>query len=331
VTPLVSILIPCFNAARYVASAIESALAQTWPNKEVILVDDGSTDGSSDIIDQFTARGVTVIHQENRGQSAAANRALKDAKGDCIKFFDSDDLLHPELISRQMERLGQGRSAVVSAEWGRFYNDEPTTFRLNQERVWRDMEATEWLVEAWMNARPMMQCALWLIPREVITRSGGWNEGLSLINDFEFFARVLCQADQVRFAGGAPVYYRSGVTGTLSGTRSRHAVESACESLLLGTGHLLSRRNDSRARLACANVLQDFIYTYYPDHADLRAKVVQRIEELGGSDLQPSGPPRFEKLRKVVGWKLAKRIQLAVYRAGYKPRPSPLWRHLRAA
>src|SRR5690349_15213429 len=172
----VSILMPSFNSAPYVGAAIESALGQTWPNKEIIVVDDGSTDRSLSIARAFEPRGVTVISQENRGQSAAANRALKSAKGDYIKFFDADDLIHPELIARQMARLENNDTAVSSAEWGRFYDDELTTFRLSPEAVWRDMEPTDWLVEAWLDARPMMQCALWLIPRKVIERVGGWNE-----------------------------------------------------------------------------------------------------------------------------------------------------------
>ncbi len=76
-----------------------------------------------------------------------------------------------------------------------------------------------------------------------------------------------------------------------------------------GTSHLLARRQDTQAKLACANVLQDFVYTYYPEHGDLRKKMAERIAELGGSDLPPSGPPRFERLSKVVGWKVARRVQ----------------------
>src|SRR5207253_4160151 len=98
----VSILMPSYNSAPYLRAAIESALGQTWPNKEIIVVDDGSTDRSLSIAREFESRGVTVISQRNRGQSAAANRALKSAHGDYIKFFDADDLIHPELIAKQM-------------------------------------------------------------------------------------------------------------------------------------------------------------------------------------------------------------------------------------
>lgn len=299
---------PCHNAASYVAAALDSVLAQTWKNLEIIVVNDGSTDGSAEILERYKDRGVSVIHQENRGQCAAANTAYAESTGDYIKFFDADDLLSPDMIERQMARLSGGSDAVASAEWGRFYGDL-TTFKLNPQYVWRDMKSTDWLVEAWRDARPMMQCALWLIPRPILEQSGGWDEELSLINDFEFFARVLCYSKEVLFTPGAVLYYRSGISGSLSGQKSRKAIESQYHSLVKGTVHLLARRQDPEAKLSCANVLQDFIYTYYPDYADLRNYLEIRIQELGGSNLQPDGPPRFQKLRNVIGWKAARRVQ----------------------
>lgn len=307
--PLVSILIPVYNAESWLSETLESALSQTWPNKEIIAVDDGSTDGSWKILEGFARQRVKIIHQANRGQCAAANAAFHQSAGEYIKFFDADDLLAPETIELQMGRLAGSQTAIASAEWGRFYGDDISTFRLNPQSVWHDMSPLDWLVESWMDAQPMMQCALWLIPRSVLYRSGLWDERLSLINDFEFFARVLCYSEEVRFATGARLYYRSGIEGSLSGRRSCKAVESAFHSLMDGTSHLLLHRQDDAARRACANILQGFIYTYYPEYPDLRRKVAKRIKELGGSDLPPSGSPLFEKLAKVVGWKMARRVQ----------------------
>src|SRR6266496_3113438 len=307
--PLVSILIPCHNAAQYVASALESALAQTWPEKEIIVMDDGSTDGSGEILESFQDRGVKVVDERCGNAAAARNRAFRESTGKYLKFFDADDLMEPHTIQLQMERLDSNSSAVASCEWGRFYGDDLSTFKLNPESVWRDMAPLDWLVESWMDARPMMQPGLYLIPRPILEQAGLWNDKLSLIDDFEFFARILCKASEVRFASGARLYYRSGINGSLSAQKSRRAVESAFRSLSDGTDHLLARRKDENARRACANVLQDFIYTYYPDHPDLRREMAARIAELGGSDLLPSGPPGFQSLRRFSGWKLARRIQ----------------------
>ena len=306
--PLVSICIPCHNAAPYIGAALGSVLAQTWTNLEIIVVNDGSTDGSAEILESYKDRGVRVIHERCGSAAKARNRALKEATGDYIKFFDADDLMSREMIERQMARLEGRTDAVASSEWGRFHGDLGS-FKSNPQSVWRDMEATDWLVEAWRDARPMMQPGMFLIPKEVLEKSGGWDEELTLIDDFEFFTRVFCHSKEVLFTPGAVLYYRSGISGSLSGQKSRKAVESQYHSLLRGVGHLLALRQDSAARLSCANILQDFIYTHYPNDSDLRGNLAVLIQELGGSDLLPDGPPRFKMLEKFLGWKAARIIQ----------------------
>src|SRR5258708_3350067 len=100
--PLVSILIPCYNAEGWIAQAIESALQQTWPEKEIIVVDDGSTDNSLAIIRQFDPN----IHWESRpnlGGNAARNRLLELARGEWLQYLDADDYLLPEKVSRQVQ------------------------------------------------------------------------------------------------------------------------------------------------------------------------------------------------------------------------------------
>ena len=92
-TPLVSIVIPCYNAERYVGEAIESALDQTYPHKEVIVIDDGSTDSSLEVIRSF-GNHLRWETAPNRGGSAARNRGLELARGELIQFLDADDLLH---------------------------------------------------------------------------------------------------------------------------------------------------------------------------------------------------------------------------------------------
>lgn len=313
--PSVSICIPCFNAADYVAQTLECLLTQTWQPLEIVVVDDGSTDGSVEVLNSFRRRGVLLEQQTNAGSCAARNRALALSSGEFVKFLDADDLLDPQHIERQVQRLKGSEASVASAQWGRFYNEDLTTLRLNSLSVWRDMPGTGWLVEAFSDAQPMMNPGLWLLPRGLLDRTGGWDESLSLIDDFEFFARVLCHAEEVRFTPGARLYYRSGIPGSLSSRKTRAAAESAFHSILKGTGHLLARRPDAEARLSCANVMQNFLYTFYPEHPDLRVRMAARITELGGSDLPPPGGPWFQRTRRLIGWKLARRLQRAAGRA----------------
>ena len=101
---LVSILIPCFNAERWVAQAIESALAQTWPEKEVIVVDDGSTDGSLEVIQSF---GNRIVFQPgpHAGANAARNHLTALARGEWLQYLDADDYLLPGKLTSQIRML----------------------------------------------------------------------------------------------------------------------------------------------------------------------------------------------------------------------------------
>jgi len=314
--PKVSILIPCYNARPYVGAALESALAQTWPNLEIIVVDDGSTDGSAEILEGYRDRGVRVIRQSNTGQCAASNCAFSASMGSYIKFLDADDIIAPDMIERQMARVRGRQDALALGEWARFFDDDPSSACFKPLPMYRDAAPRDWLAQEWSKASPMMQCALWLIPREVLKQSGLWDERLSLINDLEFFARVILSAREVLFTPGARLYYRSGLPGSLSGRKGRTAVESAFLSSMLATQHLLDAEDSPRTRRACANILQNFEYTYYPECADLHARMRARVAELGGTDLAPAGPPGFQKLRWAIGWRAARRVQILAERLG---------------
>jgi glycosyltransferase involved in cell wall biosynthesis len=306
--PLVSILIPCYNADRWLAETIESALAQTWENKEIIIVDDGSTDGSLAIAQRFESPQVKVIHQENQGQSASENRALQEAQGDFIQYLDADDLLALDKIERQVMLLGDGNSEFVAAgEWARFCKS-PQEAIFTPEAVWETMPSVDWLVCSWEGGG-MMHGAAWLIPRNIVERAGGWNKDLSLINDFDYFCRVLLASQGVEFCWGAKSYYRSGLANSLSGAKSRRAFESAFQSTELGVKHLLTVENSQRTRHACATAWQRLVYSTYPKAIDLVTQAEANIKQLGGTRLPCDGGPRFQRVAQLMGWKAAKRVQ----------------------
>ena len=306
--PKVSVLIPCYNAAPYVGAALESALAQTWPNLEIIVVDDGSTDGSAAACEKYVARGVQVFRQKNEGAAAARNRAHSASTGQFILFLDADDQISPEHITGLGAAITGAPRCVAMSQWDRF-RSSPAEAEFPHRSAYRDASGVDWLVEAWSDARPMMQPGMFLMPRDLLAEAGGWDSRLSLIDDFEFIARVLAISAGVRFAPSARLYYRSGLAGSLSGHKSRTAVKSAFLSSMLATQHLLDAEDSPRTRRACACILQSFEYTYYPGHADLRAQIRARVAELGGADLAPEGPPGFHKLRRAIGWRAARRVQ----------------------
>src|SRR6058998_3677852 len=121
-TPLVSILIPAFNAQEWIAETIQSALRQTWPRKEIIVLDDGSADETLVVARRFESDEVRVISQPNQGAASARNKAFSLSRGDYIQWLDADDLLSPDKVAHQMEAAQQatdGRT-LFSSPWASF-------------------------------------------------------------------------------------------------------------------------------------------------------------------------------------------------------------------
>lgn len=306
--PLVSILIPCHNAGRWLAETLESALAQTWPHKEIIVVNDGSSDNSGEIAHAFASRGVQVIDQPQTGQSAAFNAAIRAARGGYYEFLDADDLLAADKIERQIVRLQELPDGwVATCRWARF-RDQPADPPPSPGPLAEDLPPVEWLVRLW-SSDWMMHGATWLVPADVVRKAGGWNERLSLINDFEFFARVVLASAGVAYCPEALTYYRSGLIGSLSNRRSPEAWQSALESVRIGTGHLLAREGSPKSRAACQQAWRNLVFDSFIDSPSVSREATQRLWELGGTTGLPQGTAWFRFTARVFGWKAAVRLR----------------------
>jgi glycosyltransferase involved in cell wall biosynthesis len=312
-TPLVSILIPCYNAAPWLAETLESALAQTWPRIEIIVVDDGSRDGSPTLARSFKARGVKVIAQSNRGASATRNRGLRLAQGDLIQFLDADDLLTPDKIVAQVELLRRaGPDCVASCRWGRFTSN-PAAAAFVDESVFRDFTPIDYLL-AHTGSAQMMHPAAWLVPRTVVDRAGPWDETLSLNDDGEYFARVVLAARQIVFAPTGASLYRSNLSESLSRRRDRRSLESMARSVELIASHLLRSEDSPRVRRALADYWQRLVFELYPDAPRLYRRAEIEARALGGSTLRPAMGSRERLAANLLGWKLARRLQRLFFR-----------------
>src|SRR3954454_19047314 len=145
--PLVSILITAYNAEKTIAYTLQSAVAQTWPRKEIIVVDDGSTDQTAEVARQF--KRLKVVSTENCGLSGAQNNAFPLSQGDYIQYLDADDLLAPDKIERQLAALREfdGKRVLLSSPWAPFY------YRVRHAQFVRnslcqDLSPVEWLSTA---------------------------------------------------------------------------------------------------------------------------------------------------------------------------------------
>lgn len=307
-TPLVSIIIPAWNAGRWLDETLRSALAQTWPAIEIIVVDDGSTDDTLAIARQFEGPLVRVVTQPNSGASSARNHGLRLARGDYIQFLDADDLLAPDKIAEQLAHPKAGDPAVLfSGAWGRFA-DTPENADFRNEILNADYEPARFVVTKLEN-HAMMHPAAWLVSRHLIEKTGPWNELLSLDDDGEYFTRVVLASRRVRFCGSARSFYRSRIAGSLSRTRSESAWSSQFLSVRLSGEHLLNREDSPASRRALADALQRVIYEAYPAAAHERRQAAALVARLGGSTLRYEAGPHFALAARLLGWKIAKRLR----------------------
>jgi len=318
---LISVIMPCYNAQNYIAAAIESVLAQTHQRLELIIINDGSTDASEKVIQEFSDHRIRYFYQNNSGQCIASNFGLKEANGDYIKFFDADDIMNEDHLAAQLERLSHHDDCIASCAWGRFYDGDVQSAKFVPETVWRDMPPLEWIKAALRQKYDMMGAWVWLIPRKIIDKAGGWDERLSLNNDFEFSMRLLMHADEILFAPEAKLYYRSGSATTLSQTNDRKKIEAALLSNELGCSYLLQKEDTEETRRLCANRYQRWLYGIYPEFPDLQQHLQYKIAEFGGSTIRFDGGRAFQTLSKVVGWRMASRIKTSMRRFGYKKLP----------
>ncbi len=241
--PLVSILIPAYNAADWMTETIHSALNQTWTNTEIIIVDDGSSDQTLAVARRFEGDRVKVITQANQGAAVARNTALQLAQGEFIQFLDADDLLAPNKIECQVKLLLEApENCVASGAWARFYrHPEEATF--TPEPLWQDRLPINWLICAW-SGNWMMHPAAWLVPKAIADMAGPWDPTLSLNDDGEYFCRVVLASQGIKFCAEAKSYYRSGLLGSLSDQKSKAAYASAYRAIERSVEALLRVENE---------------------------------------------------------------------------------------
>ena len=308
--PLVSILIPAYNAENWITDSVQSAVAQTWPRKEIIVVDDGSTDQTAKIVRQFASREVTLASTPNRGLSKALNLALELCHGDYIQELDADDLLSPDKIERQLGalRAGDSKRILLSSPWASFYY-RTRHARFVRNSLWQDLSPVEWLLRK-MSENLHMQNATWLVSREIAEAAGPWDERLHYDQDGEYFARVLLASEGTRFVPETGIFYRASGTNSISyiGTSNRKK-ESLLLSMKLHMQYLRSLEESERVRKACLTYMQNWYSCFYPDRPDLVAELQAIAAQLQGRLEVPGMSWKYAWMKPVFGWKAAARAR----------------------
>jgi glycosyltransferase involved in cell wall biosynthesis len=305
--PLVSILIPCFNAKHFVAEAIESALAQTWAAKEVIIVDDGSTDGSLEVIRHYDGR-IRWETGPNQGGNATRNRLLDLSSGEWLQYLDADDFLLPQKVERQMEFAGHHPDCDIICS--------PT--------IWEKMEDGRLfsVKTRFPEPRdPWILLARWCLPqtggplwkRSALRRVGAWQVGQPCCQEHELYCRMLEKGCRFAFTDDCLTVYRdwdhsSRVTG-------RHRFEVNHQRLLIETRiekHLRERQELTPARHRAVNdarhQIARKIWQWDQKFALDIMRQVAKSDPLFCPSEGPASPQSYRLIYRVLGFRGAQLV-----------------------
>ena len=240
--PLVSILIPCFNGKQWIAQATESALEQTWPEKEVIVVDDGSTDGSLEIIRRFDGR-IRWEAGPNRGGNAARNRLLELARGAWLQYLDADDYLLKDKVALQMDFLATrpGMDVIFSPVTIEHWSERDARRELLPIPEPHDLWV---LLASW--SLPQTGAPLWR--KQAILDVGGWKLDQPCCQEHELYLRLLVAEKRFAYCPSNGAVYRQWTNDTVSNRnilevhRRRLEIEQRIENHLRENKQLTSER-----------------------------------------------------------------------------------------
>src|SRR5580704_17250252 len=240
--PLVTAIIPCFNAAATLPRALDSIRAQSYPNIEIIAVDDGSRDGTLALLRQQEALGVRVITQPNAGAAAARNAAIAIARGEFLAFLDADDEWHPDKLARQIKLLAAHpamvlagcRAEVIGLDGGRPPVNATRAPTVGPE-AWRILLHHSFFVPSVLAART-----------ETVHRIGGFTARLRAVEHDQNFCIRMALEGEVGFVD-APLMTMYQQPGSLSQTHLSREHETVLP-MILGHCQALADRL-SRAEL----------------------------------------------------------------------------------
>ena len=327
--PLVTVVVPAFNAGPYVGETLRSVLGQTHQNLDVIMVDDGSSDDTIAQARAFSDPRLRVLEQPNRGACAARNRALVEARGDYLQYLDADDLLSPSKIERQLALLQASPDGCVSVSGTVYFEDgtDPESGRDSPGYPGLDSDdPVQWLLDLWTPGPAgygpkrwgMAPTHAWLVPRAVAEAAGPWDPAIAQDQDGEYFARVALASVGVRWEPEGRAYYRKFPhDDSVSRGRSERHLRGRLRAINSKARHVLPRATeDSRhqAFAALARQYRDVAFHAYPTYPNVVREAEWRAARLGGYDMTFHHGTRLRHVERLAGWKAAKRISHS-YRA----------------
>jgi glycosyltransferase involved in cell wall biosynthesis len=200
--PQVSVIIPSYNCARYLPEAIDSVFAQTYQDFEIIVVDDGSTDNTPEVLQRYGDQ-LQAVHQRNQGVALARNQGIRLASGKWIAFLDADDVFLPHKLEAQLKLAATDSDlGIIHSGWNRV--DAEGKFLMRVE-LWH--QVPELTLESWLRWKPILPSAM-LFRRDWLEQAGGFDPRFPPAEDTELVLRLALLGCQAKWLPQVTVNYR---------------------------------------------------------------------------------------------------------------------------
>ena len=304
---LVSVIIPAYNAEDFIFECIQSILNQTYRNIEIIVINDGSTDCTLEVINSFTDPRLIIVSQINKGCSAAKNQGLRIAKGDFIQYLDADDYLSPDKIEKQVEILITNvsntavcKTVIVSD------NKKINGLEIDTNLIQNCVNGKEFLLKLLgLNGKPgMVQPNAYLISRNIANSIGEWNEEISPSpdEDGEYFARVLLATETVNFTEGINYYRKTLSKNSLSQYFSLQRAFNLLDTVELKFNHLFQVENTKRIHKLYQLNISQVAYQFGVQYPELINYSLEKIHGKRFKKLTIRHPLLFKYLSFAIGF-----------------------------
>jgi len=202
--PKVSVIIPTYNYGKYIETAIESVLSQTYRDYEIIVIDDGSTDNTKDVIATNYNKSVRYYYQKNKGASAARNKGIRESNGEYLLFLDADDFIGKNTLSAFMNCSKKSPNRILYGSWVRYRIEKEKLIKMQVREEFKGDD----LLNAWFRGSFYIVCNSIFWYHKIVQHLNGWDEELTVGDDADIAHRALMEGYQFIYCPGAVSYYQ---------------------------------------------------------------------------------------------------------------------------
>lgn len=218
--PLISIIIPTYNRVDFIIETLHSVEAQIFKNWECIIIDDGSTDNTEDVVRIYIKDKPSFSYFKRPanykpGANGARNYGFDLAKAPYVCWLDSDDLIFPEKLHKQYQAIVENNADLCVCDW-QYYEQGKALPEKNKFAIKEELVTGYALLEKMGSGNKRLITDTYLVTKELVTRSGGWNEYITIYQDIEFISRLSCNTDKIMILPQVLCNYRKDSTNRIS-------------------------------------------------------------------------------------------------------------------